>query len=139
MTRPYRPTRAEMETVIRWDREEQVVQIWSADPVTWRKMARLMLEPIKETRFPGGPVSGRFYRLPLTRFRWGLRRVGGAGNPSNLRRARVTASAGSLEPEARVIGHLAGSDSSPASTARSRRGGWPMPRKPVMLRPVVTT
>lgn len=110
MTRPYRPTRAEQETVVRWDREEQAVHLWSADPVTWRKMARLRLEPIKETRFPGAPVSGRFYRLPLTRFRWGLRRAGGAGNLSSLRRARVAGSSGHSEPSPRPESRPVGTD-----------------------------
>ena len=72
----YRPTRAEQETRIRWDRADGSVHVWSADPVTWRKLARLGIAPIRETRFPGGGVSGRFYTIPVTRFAWGLKRVG---------------------------------------------------------------
>jgi hypothetical protein len=52
------------------------VSVWSADPVTWRKLARLGIAPIRETRFPGGVVSGKFYTVPVTRFAWGLKRVG---------------------------------------------------------------
>jgi hypothetical protein len=72
----YRPTRAEQETVLRWDRAGDHVQVWSASPVTWRKLERLGIPPVHETRAPGGLVSGRVYRIPLGRFRWGLKRVG---------------------------------------------------------------
>jgi hypothetical protein len=34
-------TRAEQETVIRWDEDERVVHVYSASPKTWRRMARL--------------------------------------------------------------------------------------------------
>ena len=34
------------------------------------------LEVVHETRFLGELVSSRFYRIPLTRFRWSLKRVG---------------------------------------------------------------
>jgi hypothetical protein len=36
-----RMTRAEQETVIRWDREEQAVHIWTADRAVMRKLDRL--------------------------------------------------------------------------------------------------
>jgi hypothetical protein len=72
----YRPTRAEQETVLRWDRARDHVDVWSASPVTWRKLERLEIPHVHETRFPGGPVSGRVYRIPLSRFRRGLKRVG---------------------------------------------------------------
>jgi hypothetical protein len=72
----YRPTRAEQETVIRWDRADDSVHVWSASPVTWRKLERLGIPAGRETRFPGGAVSGRFYTIPFSRFRWGLKRAG---------------------------------------------------------------
>jgi hypothetical protein len=50
---PKTTTRAEQETVLRWDEDEKVVPVWSASPVTWRKLARLGFEPYKET-VPGG-------------------------------------------------------------------------------------
>ena len=71
----YRPTRAEQETVVRWDREGDHVQVWSASPVTWRKLERLGIRPVRETTSTG-QVSGRFYRIPVSRFRWGLKRTG---------------------------------------------------------------
>ncbi len=82
-------TRSEQETVIRWDEDEQIVRVWSASPVTWRKMARLGVRTTTETSFPGGAPSGKFYVVPLEQFRWGLkgRRVS-QGNPDALRRAR---------------------------------------------------
>jgi hypothetical protein len=72
----YRPTRAEQETVLRWDRAGEYVHLWSASPVTWRKLERLGIPHVHEARSSGGVVSSRFYRIPLTRFRWGLKRVG---------------------------------------------------------------
>jgi len=77
-----RPTRAEQETVFRWDEEEKLVYVWSASPVTWRKLARLGIRPVRETSREGQP-TGKFYRLPLARFRWGLKRAS-SGNPRNL-------------------------------------------------------
>jgi hypothetical protein len=71
----YRPTRAEQETVLRWDRGDDHVHIWSASPVTWRKLDRLGIRPTRETSYQG-VVSGRCYRIPVSRFRWGLKRVG---------------------------------------------------------------
>jgi hypothetical protein len=75
MARLYRPTRAEQETVLRWDREDDQVSIWSASPVTWRKLERLGIAPVRETRCQG-QVTGRSYRIPVSRFRWGLKRAG---------------------------------------------------------------
>ena len=71
----HRPTRAEQETVLRWDREDDQVHVWSASPVTWRRMERLGIRPTRETRCQGR-VSARAYRIPVSRFRWGLKRAG---------------------------------------------------------------
>jgi hypothetical protein len=65
-------TRAEQETTIRWDEEEQIVHIWSASPKTWRKMARLGVTPAREMARHGQP-SGRFYLVPVAQFRWRLK------------------------------------------------------------------
>jgi hypothetical protein len=80
---PYHATRAEQETILRWDREDPTVHVWTADPVTWRKLERLGIPATRETRREGS-VSGRFYTIPLSRFRWGLKRAGTTGQ--NLRR-----------------------------------------------------
>jgi hypothetical protein len=64
--------RAEQETVIRWDEDAQQVSVWSASPKTWRKMARLGLEPYRTTT-TGGEPTGKFWRLGVTEFRWGLK------------------------------------------------------------------
>ena len=67
-------TRAEQETVIRWDVEEQVVWIWTAEAKTIRKLARLGIEPHNETRSARTKgLTGKFYKLPLARFSWGLK------------------------------------------------------------------
>ena len=49
--------------------------LWSASPVTWRKLARLGIRPIWQA-LRQGEAAGRFYQIPLARFRWGLKRVG---------------------------------------------------------------
>jgi len=64
--------RAEQETTIRWDEEEQIVHIWSASPKTWRKMARLGVPHTRETT-QGGKPNGRFYQVPESQFRWRLK------------------------------------------------------------------
>jgi hypothetical protein len=81
-------TKAEQETTIRWDLEERMVHIWSAQETVWGKLARLGVAPVRETTRHGRP-SGRFYMLPLARFRWGLKRIGGHGNPGALAQARA--------------------------------------------------
>jgi hypothetical protein len=70
--KPYRQTVAEQETVIRWDRESPEVQLFSANPAVWRKMTRLGIEPARRSTLQG-EEAGRFYRVPITRFRWGLK------------------------------------------------------------------
>jgi hypothetical protein len=56
-------TRAEQETVIRWDEADQEVRIWSASPKTWQRMARLGVAPCRET------TTGAATRLPGCRTR----------------------------------------------------------------------
>jgi hypothetical protein len=52
-------------------------------------MARLGIRPVKETRLLTGEPSGKFYRIPLAAFRWGLKRVGAKGNVAALASARA--------------------------------------------------
>jgi hypothetical protein len=63
-------TRAERETVIRWDEESKVVSIWSSSPVIWSKLARLGIPATTQD----GAATGEFYTLLLQGFRWGLKR-----------------------------------------------------------------
>ena len=67
--------RAEQETVVRWDRDEQLVYIWSADPTVWRKLQRLGLAIREETHAQRtGEITGRFYvPVPVERLRWGMK------------------------------------------------------------------
>ncbi len=44
---------------------------------------------MKETSLLTGEPSGKFYRLPLAAFRWGLKRVGAKGNVAALASARA--------------------------------------------------
>ena len=88
--RAYRPTRAEQETIICWDREDPILHLWSANPAVWRKAERLGLEVRKESHWPGGAVAGRWYEMPLAGFRWGRKKRGGKGNPDALAKSRVT-------------------------------------------------
>jgi hypothetical protein len=88
-------TRAEQETVIRWDRESTEVCVWSSDPKTWRRMARWGIKPTRETTY-GGEPSWKFYRAPLAWLRWSVREPRKSTNPGNaaaLLKARVAKTA----------------------------------------------
>jgi hypothetical protein len=98
---PKTTTRAEQETVLRWDEDEKLVHVWSASPVTWRKLARLGIEPHRETR-RAGEVTGYFYRVPLARFRWGLKSAR-PGNPGNLAICRLRSGDPGRKPVSRVL------------------------------------
>lgn len=89
-------TRAEQETTIRWDAEEQIVHIWSAQPKVWRRMVKLGVRESRPASTMEGKPVGRWYTVPLDRFRWGVRRAGGkrAGNPAALAQARIRKAAG---------------------------------------------
>jgi hypothetical protein len=84
-------TRAEQETVIRWDREDRVVHIWSADPTVWRKLDRLGVAVREETRAQRtGEITGRFYvPMPVARFRWGVNRERTAAQVAAAQQAAV--------------------------------------------------
>jgi hypothetical protein len=81
-------TKAERETVIRWDEEEQTVHVWSASKMTWRKMERLGLPVLDETqRQRTEEISGRAYRLPLKEFKWGRKRPRTAAQDAAARKS----------------------------------------------------
>jgi hypothetical protein len=71
-------SKAEQETVIRWDEGEKTVVIWSASPVVLRRLYKLGLTPASESRKRTGELHGREYKMPLGLFRWGLKRRGTA-------------------------------------------------------------
>ena len=86
-------TKAEMETVIRWDREELLVHIWTADKTVMRKLDRLGV-PVKEEIYAQrtGEVTGRFYQpIPLARFRFGLKRERTAAQAAAARKGAFSA------------------------------------------------
>lgn len=66
-------SRAEQETVVRWDEEEKLVTIWSASPVVMRKLHALGLVPHRESRRRTGELWGREFKVPLAHFRWRVR------------------------------------------------------------------
>jgi hypothetical protein len=78
----YRPTRAEQETVLRWDRADASVHVWSVRLPGDLAEARAARGPRgARDPIPGWrrAISGRFYTIPLSRFRWGLKRTGATG------------------------------------------------------------
>ncbi len=79
-----RPTLAEQETVIRWDREDPLVHIWTASPTEMRRLAQKGLASTRETN-SGGRVTGRWYVIPRREFRWGLKRQGARLSPEHAR------------------------------------------------------
>jgi hypothetical protein len=78
--------KAEQETIISWDEAERVVHIASHSPAVWRRLAKLGIEPVRNWCYRDGVESTRFYELPLTRFRWGLKSRH-KGNPAFANRA----------------------------------------------------
>ena len=64
----------EREVVIRWDDDERIVTFWAASGPVIRKLLRLGFKPTHEARRRDGRLHGCEFRLPLERFRWGLKR-----------------------------------------------------------------
>lgn len=89
--KPYRQTLAEQETIIRWDREDPQVHLFSANPAIWRKLTRLGIEPVRRSTVQG-EEAGRYYVFPVAVLGWGLKRARQpgrpGGNPEALARAR---------------------------------------------------
>lgn len=59
----------EQETVIRWDAEDEIVYLYTANPPTRRKVERAGYVPVT-THSRKGVESGWEYRIPLADFRW---------------------------------------------------------------------
>lgn len=79
-----RSTLAERETIIRWDDEERLVQVYSASPVWWRKLARLGFT-VREETTRHGEVTGRFYEpVPVDGFRFRKKRTVSASHRARL-------------------------------------------------------
>lgn len=72
MLKPHPQTLAEQETIIRWDRDDPQVHLFSANPAVWRKMARLGIDPARRSTVQGRE-AGRFYIFPVPMLRWGLK------------------------------------------------------------------
>lgn len=91
-------TRSEQETIFRWDDDEKIVHIFSASPVTWRKLARLGIRPQRETTRSGAP-SGKFYRVALAELSWGRKRRMAPGHGFGSRTPRISGPAVVFEPQ----------------------------------------
>jgi hypothetical protein len=67
-------TKAEQETIIRWDEEERLVHVYSASPVIWRRLEREGFA-VREETFHKGELRGRFYEpFPLSELTWRKKR-----------------------------------------------------------------
>jgi hypothetical protein len=84
----------EQETVIRWNRAEKTVHIYTCDPAVARRCERLAFELVRVEEWPDGAVSGRFYRASTSTFRWGRKRTQKGGFLP--RKPRVEAVSGPL-------------------------------------------
>jgi hypothetical protein len=64
--------KAEKETTITWDSQEKIVRIFSCHRPLWRRAERRGFQPTR-VQTQNGREVGRFYRIPLTCFRYGFR------------------------------------------------------------------
>lgn len=72
--------KAETETTITFDSEERLVRIFSARPPDQSKLRRAGIEPYKGTL-----KTGFFYKLPLNRFSWRIKRAESHPRPVSQR------------------------------------------------------
>lgn len=101
-------TMAERETVITWDDEQQQVNIYSASPVWWRKLAKLGFVVQRETTH-AGEVTGRFYApVAVADFRFRRKRV--------LSARQRAAQEGRFSPRKPLISGAAGESTPPVAT-----------------------
>jgi hypothetical protein len=64
-------TREERETTVRYDATRGEVRLWTADPVTVRKLARKGVRPVK-TATTKGVETGWWFQVPYRAFRWSV-------------------------------------------------------------------
>lgn len=86
-----RITRAERETIIRWDEEARTVVVWSCSAPVLRKLLRLGFTPAQQSWARDGRLHGMEFRLPQEQFRWGLKRRAPANRPVKLSASPVDA------------------------------------------------
>jgi hypothetical protein len=73
-------TKAEQETILRWDADGDFVSVFTAHRPTMRKLARAGYQPYRvNTRH--GREDGWFYRVPVGELRWRV----GARRPTRRR------------------------------------------------------
>jgi hypothetical protein len=128
--RASRPTQAEQETVLRWDRGDDYVHVWFASPVTWAEArpARHPADPGDD--LSGRAVSGRGYGIPISRYHWRFKR-GGTQAPG--RRVAARSSDSSAPPTRSPYRSWANHAPEPPPIWRPRPGwgrvGAPVPHR----------
>ncbi len=73
--------KAERETIIRWDSDEQMVHICSYHPAVWRRLDRKGYQPARNRTIKGREV-GRDYLVPLRYFRFSFRALDAPRRPA---------------------------------------------------------
>lgn len=66
-------TKAEQESIFRWDSEEEVVHVYTCHPPVRRKLVKAGYSSIKSCKQRGKETSWSF-RVPLDQFRWRIGR-----------------------------------------------------------------
>ena len=67
----YNPTRAETETTIRWDAEEKIAHIYTADPISTRKLDKLCAERPDTYKLVRRDANGAWYEAPAKMIKFG--------------------------------------------------------------------
>lgn len=67
----YNPTRAETETTIRWDAEEKIAHIYTADPISTRKLDKLCAERPDTYKLVKRDNYGSWYSAPAKMIKFG--------------------------------------------------------------------
>lgn len=67
----YNLTRAEAETTIRWDAEEKIAHIYTADPISTRKLDKLCAERPDTYKLVKRDENGAWYEAPAKMIKFG--------------------------------------------------------------------
>jgi hypothetical protein len=93
-----RLTKAERETIIRWDEEDRTVIVYTASPPVMRKLERAGQVAWRESRRQDGTLYGKEYKVDPALFRWRVR------TPAQLTAARKRGGFGSRTPGKLAVG-----------------------------------
>lgn len=76
-------TKSEQETILRFDADKGLVNVYTAWPPVVRKMTRKGYTPSQVSTIQGKP-RGWFYRIPFKEFRWSVGAIKNLGNLASL-------------------------------------------------------